>query len=324
MLQQYDFELDPARCPLHKQNDMLFPFETHKKMKRRCVPACLRAWAPGAERNGGHLAPPCAAPLPPPHLHARVSHLTGSSTSRTLVSARHGRAEWQCTKCNKLFRGEDFLDKHLAHKHIDLLPPDANSCVEDYCDILECGHDRRAQNGAPPPDCHAEHMYVVRDSHLGYSDHRCIPSQQVPCCVLDPACRRELRHKCEALMQKCVPPTGGGGGAGDGGADDAFPDGGGLKLAAEVNSALKRRVCGELHCRARKPSAADQAAAKRGSGGGVVAWFNSTRYAWAAMIGICMAVYYIVLLCSRGTRFGSNDLGGTRKRWQPWAKNKVY
>ena len=105
------------------------------------------------------------------------------------------RGEWQCDKCNKLFRGEDYvrsrkmnhtaharhwgfmpsvfgfapchvtiimqpamnlcavpfssacwltlqLDKHLSRKHMDLLNHSASTCLEDYCDILECDHDR--------------------------------------------------------------------------------------------------------------------------------------------------------------------------------------
>ena len=48
----------------------------------------------------------------------------------------------------------------------------ASTCLEDYCDVLECDHDR-GKDG-PPPDCDAHDMKL-------------------------------LRHKCEALMRKCVP-----------------------------------------------------------------------------------------------------------------------
>ena len=35
------------------------------------------------------------------------------------------RGEWQCQKCSKIFRGEDYLDKHMSRKHMDLLCADS-------------------------------------------------------------------------------------------------------------------------------------------------------------------------------------------------------
>lgn len=103
-------------CPLARELDMLRPFESIKKLRRR--------------------------------------------------------GEWQCTHCNKIFRGEDFLDKHHSRKHIDLLNHSASTCLEDYCDILECDHDRIGKG--PPANCNVAAMKL-------------------------------LQHKCEALMRKCVP-----------------------------------------------------------------------------------------------------------------------
>eukprot|EP01050_Picozoa_sp_SAG11_P002989 SAG11_NODE_160_length_14023_cov_23.003017_3_plen_78_part_00 len=48
----------------------------------------------------------------------------------------------------------------MGHKHLDLLPPNADTCVEDYCEILECNHDRKTLG--PPLNCDVDHMREVR------------------------------------------------------------------------------------------------------------------------------------------------------------------
>lgn len=52
------------------------------------------------------------------------------------------------------------LDKHMSRKHMDLLNHSASTCLEDYCDILECDHDR-SSNG-PPPGCDAAEMKLLQ------------------------------------------------------------------------------------------------------------------------------------------------------------------
>ena len=47
--------------------------------------------------------------------------------------------QWRCKVCNKLFKAEHYLDRHLDRKHSDLLNATAAStCLGDYCDILQC------------------------------------------------------------------------------------------------------------------------------------------------------------------------------------------
>ena len=73
------FSLDES-CPLMRDLDMLKPFESIKKMKRR--------------------------------------------------------GEWQCTRCNKLFRGEDFVSSgvmHCRHTAHAWKPP---GCRHAYCGCI--------------------------------------------------------------------------------------------------------------------------------------------------------------------------------------------
>lgn len=42
-------------------------------------------------------------------------------------------AIWQCTKCNKMFRSEWFLDKHMMRRHAHLRHNECTVCLADYC-----------------------------------------------------------------------------------------------------------------------------------------------------------------------------------------------
>lgn len=43
---------------------------------------------------------------------------------------------WQCLLCQKLFRSEHFLDKHLARKHPTLRYDSGTTCLADLCGVL--------------------------------------------------------------------------------------------------------------------------------------------------------------------------------------------
>lgn len=64
---------------------------------------------------------------------------------RLLVHEHHKRPlrqdRWQCGYCGKVFKGEDFLDRHLASTHADALPPASSThCLADRCPQLHCDY----------------------------------------------------------------------------------------------------------------------------------------------------------------------------------------
>ncbi|KAK3272027.1 hypothetical protein CYMTET_19651 [Cymbomonas tetramitiformis] len=89
------------------------------------------------------------------------------------------RSQWKCTKCDKVFRSEAYLDKHFENRHDeDLTEITADVCLAEYCDVVHCDHD------------HSMHEKV---EHV----HHCKQA------VMD---RRH--HHCEAIAHKCFPPEG--------------------------------------------------------------------------------------------------------------------
>lgn len=44
-----------------------------------------------------------------------------------------GNIYWQCAICEKIFRNEHFLDKHLARKHSTVRHEEGKVCLADYC-----------------------------------------------------------------------------------------------------------------------------------------------------------------------------------------------
>ena len=50
-----------------------------------------------------------------------------------------GRMEWKCLLCQKHFKSEYYMDKHLHLKHSDKLLIAKNSvCLADYCSVFGC------------------------------------------------------------------------------------------------------------------------------------------------------------------------------------------
>ena len=47
--------------------------------------------------------------------------------------------QWRCALCQKSFRSERFLDKHLDRRHSDTLVKPQNAvCLSDFCELLRC------------------------------------------------------------------------------------------------------------------------------------------------------------------------------------------
>lgn len=67
------------------------------------------------------------------------------SPARDVLSAQEATKRqvtpslWSCTLCNKLFRSEHFLDKHLARHHPLLRHPETTVCHAELCDtVIPC------------------------------------------------------------------------------------------------------------------------------------------------------------------------------------------
>jgi len=82
------------------------------------------------------------------------------------------QSHWRCDVCDKQFKEEQHLDKHLGRVHEDLIPKEATVCLADYCDVFQC--------------------YSIDD---GSSFRACAPE------IME-----KLKINCEALASRCFPP----------------------------------------------------------------------------------------------------------------------
>ena len=129
------FLLDES-CPLMRDLDMLQPFESIKKMKRRGEWQCTRCNK--LFRGEDYVSKTKELFLGTWHLaDALPSHCSG-----LIVRVMEAILPALVHCCGLLVCKTSQLDKHLSRKHMDLLNHSASTCLEDYCDILECDHDR--------------------------------------------------------------------------------------------------------------------------------------------------------------------------------------
>ena len=92
--------------------------------------------------------------------------------------------KWRSTYAGKVFRSEYFVDLHMDNRHMDKVPPGADVCLADLCDVLRCDdyylryYPRRGR-------------YKVREGAFCSEDRMA-----------------EARVQCRALMDECVPQAG--------------------------------------------------------------------------------------------------------------------
>ncbi|CAM6109895.1 unnamed protein product [Calypogeia fissa] len=82
--------------------------------------------------------------------------------------------QWQCNHCKKMFRTEEFLDKHFDNRHHDMLDMSPNRCLADVCGALHCD-------------------YVASQTKI---------SRSKPC---NRAAVDKNKHLCESLANSCFP-----------------------------------------------------------------------------------------------------------------------
>lgn len=129
--------------------------------------------------------------------------------------------------CTKAFYTEAALDKHLHARHPGLVPPSADVCLADYCDVLQCDVYAAAATGVATLASHA-----TAAARLPPGARRCDARQ------LELA-----RHRCESLLRLCLPLHSGSSSAGGGG--------NATREAARHRAAHERLLgshCGMLTC----------------------------------------------------------------------------
>ena len=89
--------------------------------------------------------------------------------------------KWRSTYAGKVFRSEYFVDLHMDNRHMDKVPPGADVCLADFCEVLRCDD------------------YYTR--YYPRQGKQYTPRQGL--------CREglmaEARRECRALLEACVP-----------------------------------------------------------------------------------------------------------------------
>ena len=122
------------------------------------------------------------------------------------------RTQYKSLYSDKTFYNEYYVDKHMDNRHMDKVPPGADVCLADYCEVLRC-------------DEHQAWKHPELRKTVGSSASRSRCSQER---------MRGLRHFCEVLMSGCFPTSGG-------------PDGD-AGTAARLREYFTRHHCDMLTC----------------------------------------------------------------------------
>ena len=122
------------------------------------------------------------------------------------------RTQYKSLYSDKTFYSEHYVDKHMDNRHMDKVPPGADVCLADYCEVLRC-------------DEHQAWKHPELRKTIGSSASRARCSEEK---------MRGVRHFCEVLMSRCFPTSG--------------VDDGGAETAARLREYLTRHHCDMLTC----------------------------------------------------------------------------
>lgn len=93
------------------------------------------------------------------------------------------RTRWTCGFCGKQFRGEKYLDLHMANRHAGEARPEADVCLADLYDVLHVDAFERAM------------AYDRKGERWRQENVVCRPREV-----------QKRKEGCEALAQQCYPP----------------------------------------------------------------------------------------------------------------------
>jgi len=122
------------------------------------------------------------------------------------------RTQYKSLYSDKTFYSEHYVDKHMDNRHMDKVPPGADVCLADYCEVLRC-------------DEHQAWKHPELRKTIGSSASRARCSEEK---------MRGVRHFCEVLMSRCFPTSG--------------VDDGGAETAARLREYFTRHHCDMLTC----------------------------------------------------------------------------
>ena len=122
------------------------------------------------------------------------------------------RTQYKSLYSDKTFYSEHYVDKHMDNRHMDKVPPGADVCLADYCEVLRC-------------DEHQAWKHPELRKTIGSSASRARCSEEK---------MRGVRHFCEVLMSRCFPTSG--------------VDDGGAVTAARLREYFTRHHCDMLTC----------------------------------------------------------------------------
>ena len=192
------------------------------------------------------------------------------------------RTQYKSLYSDKTFKSEYYVDKHMDNRHADKIPPGADVCLAEYCDVLRCDAFRGWR--ATDPKARFEHALDA----FGFYAHEC-----------DKASLEEARARCDRVVALCFPSrTERGEAEDDGETSDADA------AAKRLRSYFSKQHCGFLTC------------------GGVEEMFhvmaghrpseNKHRRVFVWLVVLALAAYYAAMASRRPRRAG--DLGDLRRR----------
>jgi hypothetical protein len=134
------------------------------------------------------------------HEHHWQARVTGKGPKAQLVASALTRLRsvccvHQCGVCAKAFYTEAAIDKHLHARHAALVPPQADVCLADFCDVLQCDVYDAAARGAIA----ARPMPAFAKS----GSRKCASREM-----------EMARHACESTLRLCLPQHSSAGGVG--------------------------------------------------------------------------------------------------------------
>ena len=122
------------------------------------------------------------------------------------------RTQYKSLYSDKTFYSEHYVDKHMDNRHMDKVPPGADVCLADYCEVLRCAE-------------HQAWKHPELRKPIGSSASRARCSEEK---------MRGVRHFCEVRMSRCFPTSG--------------VDDGGAETAARLREYFTRHHCDMLTC----------------------------------------------------------------------------
>ncbi len=89
--------------------------------------------------------------------------------------------KWRSTYAGKMFRSEYFVDLHMDNRHMDKVPPGADVCLADFCEVLRC-------------DDYYTRYYPRKGRQYTPRQGLCREGRMA-----------EAREECRALLEACIP-----------------------------------------------------------------------------------------------------------------------